>query len=107
MLKSYYKTDDLDIPLHNHILMLVSDIGFFDNLGDNLYRDVFGAVWDHTIDKDIGNITGSLIQEPSLKNYTFPNPLDKRLFADMESSIKAKPDMFRLFQIGFSLYERA
>lgn len=107
ILKSWFKTEDLDIPLYNHILMLGSDIGFFDNIGGDLYRDVFGAVWDRSIDKDIGNITGSLISEPSLKNYTFPNPLDKRFFSDIELSIKAKPDMFRLFQIGFSLYERA
>jgi len=106
-LKEYFKTDDLDLPLHNHILMLGSDIGFFDVVGENLYRDVFGAVWDRTIDKDIGNITGSIIPEPSLKNYTFPDPLDRRFFADIEPSIMAKPDMFRLFQIGFSLYERA
>ena len=107
LLKSYYNSDDLDIPLYNHILMLGSDIGFFDNLGGDMYRDVFGAVWDRSIDKDIGNITGSLISEPSLKNYTFPDPLDKRFFSDIEVSIKNKPDMFRLFQIGFSLYERA
>jgi uroporphyrinogen decarboxylase len=107
VLKSYYNTEDLDIPLYNHILMLGSDIGFFDVIGENLYRDVFGAVWDRSIDKDIGNITGSIISEPSLKNYTFPDPLDRRFFADIEPSIKAKPDMFRLFQIGFSLYERA
>ena len=50
ILKSYYKTDDLDIPLYNHILMLGSDIGFFDNIGGELYRDVFGAVWDRSID---------------------------------------------------------
>jgi uroporphyrinogen decarboxylase len=87
--------------------MLGSDIGFFDIIGENLYRDVFGAVWDRSIDKDIGNITGSIINEPSLKNYTFPDPLDRRFFSDIEPSIKAKPDMFRLFQIGFSLYERA
>jgi len=107
ILKSYFKTDDLDNILYNHILMLGSDIGFFDIVGKDLYRDVFGAVWDRSIDKDIGNITGSLISEPSLSNYTFPDPLDKRFFADIESSIKEKPDMFRLFQIGFSLYERA
>lgn len=107
ILKSYYRTDDLDIPLYNHILMLGSDIGFFDKIGDDLFRDVFGAVWDRSIDKDIGNITGSLITGPSMKDYKFPDPSDSRFFADIESSIKAKPDMFRLFQIGFSLYERA
>lgn len=107
ILKSYYKTEDLDIPLYNHILMLGSDIGFFDFIGDNCYRDVFGVVWDRSIDKDIGNIKGSRISEPILKNYTFPSPLDSRFFANIESSITTKPDMFRLFEIGFSLYERA
>jgi uroporphyrinogen decarboxylase len=107
MLTEHYKTDDLDSILYNHILMLGADIGFFDKIGDDLYRDVFGAVWDRSIDKDIGNITGSLISEPSLKSYTFPDPMDKRIFVDIGPSIEAHPDMFRLFEIGFSLYERA
>jgi uroporphyrinogen decarboxylase len=107
LLQDHYHMVDLDNILYNHILLLGNDYGFFDQVGDNLYRDVFGVVWDRSIDKDIGNIAGSLIDSPSLKNYTFPDPLDKRFFADIEPSIKAKPDMFRLFQIGFSLYERA
>ncbi len=107
ILREHYNSDDLDNILYNHILMLGNDIGFFDKIGDNLYRDVFGAVWDRSIDKDIGNITGNVICEPSMKNYTFPDPIDKRFFIDIEPSIKAKPDMFRLFEIGFSLYERA
>jgi uroporphyrinogen decarboxylase len=107
MLAEYYGTEDLDDILYNHVLMLGADIGFFDKIGINLYRDVFGAIWDRSIDKDIGNITGNIITEPSLKNYTFPDPLDKRIFSDIIPSIKAHPDMFRLFEIGFSLYERA
>jgi len=107
MLTDHFATEDLDKVLHNHILTLGADIGFFDQIGPNLYRDVFGAVWDRSIDKDIGNITGSLISEPSLKDYRFPDPRDKRYFADIESRIAASPDMFRLFEIGFSLYERA
>lgn len=107
LLTNHYDTDDLDNILYNHILMLGDDIGFFDQIGEDLYKDVFGAVWDRSIDKDIGNIVGSVICEPSLKDYTFPDPLDKRFFANIRPSIKAKPDMFRLFEIGFSLYERA
>ncbi len=107
MLMKHYRTDDLDIVLNNHLLMLGDEIGFFDYIGHNCYRDVFGAVWDRSIDKDIGNIKGSLITEPSLRNYQFPDPVDKRYFVDVESSIKRKPDMFRVYEIGFSLYERA
>jgi uroporphyrinogen decarboxylase len=107
LLQDHYNMEDLDNILYNHILLLGNDYGFFDQVGENLFRDVFGVVWDRSIDKDIGNISGSLIDSPSLKNYSFPDPLDKRFYADIEESIKAKPDMFRLFQIGFSLYERA
>ena len=107
MLQKHYGVDDLDGVLGNHILQLGSDIGFFDYLGDDRYRDVFRVVWDRNIDKDIGNVTGCVLSEPTLNGYQFPNPLDQRFYANIESEIKAKPEMFRVFQIGFSLYERA
>ena len=107
MLQKYFGIDDLDAVIGNHILQLGSDIGFFDDLGDNRFQDVFGVVWDRSIDKDIGDAKGIVLPEPTLKNYTFPNPLDPRFFANIEPEIARKPDMFRVFQIGFSLYERA
>jgi uroporphyrinogen decarboxylase len=107
MLMKHFRTDDLDMALDNHLLMLGDDIGFFDYIGNNCYRDVFGAVWDRSIDKDIGNISGGIIAKPSLGSYQFPDPIDKRYFIDAEPSIKLKPDMFRVYEIGFSLYERA
>ncbi len=107
LLQHHYKSTDLDDVLQNHILTLGADIGFFDQIGEDLYRDVFGAVWDRSIDKDIGNVTGCVISEPTMKGYTFPDPRDKRYFADIEERVKIHPDMFRLFEIGFSLYERA
>ena len=107
LLLDHYNVDDLDNVLYNHFLLLGNDYGFFDKIGDDLYKDVFGVVWDRSIDKDIGNIAGSLIDPDNFKYYKFPDPLDYRFFADIEKSIEAKPDMFRLFQIGFSLYERA
>ena len=106
-LQKYFEVDDLDIPLGNHILNLGNDYGFFDDLGNNLFRDVFKVVWDRSIDKDIGDVTGCVLSEPTLKNYSFPNPRDPRIFDNIESEIEKKPDLFRCFAIGFSLYERA
>lgn len=106
-LEEYYGVKDLDVVLGNHILQLGSDIGFFEHLGGDLYQDVFKVVWDRSIDKDIGDVKSIVLPEPTLEGYTFPNPLDPRFFANIESEIAAKPDMFRCFQIGFSLYERA
>ncbi len=107
MLKEHYGVDDLDPVLGNHILQLGSDIGFFEQIAPDMYQDVFKVVWDRSIDKDIGDATGIVLPEPTLEGYEFPNPLDPRFFANIESECTKKPDMFRVFQIGFSLYERA
>jgi uroporphyrinogen decarboxylase len=107
MLQQHYDENDLDKLLDNHILQLGSDIGFFEDIGNEQFRDVFGAVWDRSIDKDIGNVSNPIINEPSLKGYVFPDPLDPHFFEDIDEKINDKPGLFRVFQIGFSLYERA
>jgi uroporphyrinogen decarboxylase len=106
-LQSHYGSVDWDDALQYHLLKLGSDIGFFTDLGENHLRDVFGVVWDRSIDKDIGNVEGCVLSEPTLKHYAFPDPLDGRFFADIPGRIARYPDRFRVFQIGFSLYERA
>jgi len=107
MLRKYYGVSDLDLVLGNHFLQLGADVGFFDQIGENLFQDVFKVVWDRSIDKDIGNIADCILAEPTLTGYTFPSPVDLRYFANIESEIALKPDLFRIFEIGFSLYERA
>ncbi len=107
VLQKHYGVEDLDPVLGNHIINLGDDYGFFDHLGGDLWRDVFGVVWDRSIDKDIGDVKGSVIAEPTMQGYTFPDPCDERIFKNVNSDIASKPDMFRVFQIGFSLYERA
>ncbi|BAX78699.1 uroporphyrinogen decarboxylase family protein [Labilibaculum antarcticum] len=107
ILQDYYKEEDLDIPLGNHILNLGSDIGFFDEVAPNMFKDVFNVVWDRSVDKDIGMPVEVLIKEPSMEGVYFPNPHDPRFYSNIEPEIAKKPDLFRVFQIGFSLYERA
>ena len=106
-LQEHYGCPDLEVPLQNHLLKLGSDIGFFTDLGGDRYQDVFGVVWDRTIDKDIGNVEGCVLAEPTLAGYDLPDPLDRRFFEDIPRRIEQFPDRFRVFQIGFSLYERA
>jgi len=106
-LQRYYGASDLEDILQNHLLKLGSDIGFFKDIGNQHVQDVFGVVWDRTIDKDIGNVEGCVLAQPTLKGYTFPDPSDHRFFADIPQRIRRYGDRFRLFQIGFSLYERA
>ncbi|HSB65206.1 MAG TPA: uroporphyrinogen decarboxylase family protein [Anaerolineales bacterium] len=106
-LQAHFAPAELEIALDNHLLKLGSDIGFFTHLGQDRYRDMFGVIWDRSIDKDIGNVVGCVLPKPTLEGYTFPNPLDERFFLDMPTRIAQFSDRFRIFQIGFSLYERA
>ncbi len=106
-LQAYFGGDDLETPLQNHLLRLGSDMGFFTDLGNHRVRDVFGVVWDRSVDHDIGNVDGCVLAAPSLTGYEFPDPRAPRFFADIPAKIARFPHRFRVFQIGFSLYERA
>ena len=106
-LQQYYECDDLEGPVENHFLKLGRDIGLFTDLGNDRVQDMFGVIWNRSVDKDIGNVEGCLLPEPTLAGYDFPDPLDRRLFEDIPQKISQFPDRFRVFQVGFSLYERA
>jgi uroporphyrinogen decarboxylase len=106
-LAEHFGDQDMDEVLQNHILVLGSEIGFFEEIGPNLVRDVFGVVWDRSIDRDIGNVRGCVLPEPSLAGYEFPDPLDRRFFEDIPDKIEHYGDRFRVYSIGFSLFERA
>jgi uroporphyrinogen decarboxylase len=106
-LQEHYGDVELEDVLQNHFLDLGNGIGFFDELGDQRFRDVFGVVWDRTIDRDIGNVENCVLPEPTLEGYAFPNPLDARFFADIPERLARYGDRFRVYLLGFSLYERA
>ncbi len=106
-LQEHFGVSDLEPILGNHLLGLGNGIGFFEELENDHFQDVFGVVWDRTIDKDIGNVVNQVLPQPNLRGYTFPNPLDERCFADIPDKIARYGDRYRVFQIGFSLYERA
>jgi uroporphyrinogen decarboxylase len=106
-LQQHFGVQDLEQVLQNHLLKLGNDIGFFTDLDRDRVQDVFGVIWDRSVDKDIGIVEGCVLPEPTLKNYTFPDPLDPRFFDTIPDRIAASPDRYRVFQIGFSLYERA
>lgn len=106
-LRAHFGTVDLEVALQNHIVKLGSDIGFFETIGPDRVQDVFGVVWNRRIDKDIGMVEGRSLPEPTLAGFKWPNPCDSRFFADIPAKLDAYGDRFRVFQIGFSLFERA
>jgi len=106
-LVAHFGRDKLGDVFRNHIVGLGNEIGFFRDVGGGCVQDVFGVVWDRSVDRDIGNVKGCVLPKPTLRGYTFPDPLDERLFRDIPDKIERRGDRLRVFQIGFSLYERA
>jgi uroporphyrinogen decarboxylase len=104
-LHEHYGTDDLDGMLQNHIVGLGGSN--IEDIGNDCVRDVFGVVWDRSIDKDIGNVTGLVLPEPTLSGYEFPNPVDDIHFGGIPEALDQFGHRYRVYSIGFSLYERA
>ena len=106
-LQKHYGQENLDDILQNHLLGLGSGIGYFEELENCRYRDVFGVVWDRSEDKDIGIVDGLVLPEPSLANYQLPDPGNPIFHQHIPDAIEAQPDLYRIYSIGFSLFERA
>lgn len=99
--------EEAERVIDNHILELGSAIGFFENLPDARVRDLFGVVWNRSVDKDIGMVEGLVLPEPTVRDLQLPDPRNPRFFADIPAKTMRYPDRFRVFYIGFSLFERA
>lgn len=59
LLSDHYGVSDLEEVLDNHLLKLGNGIGFFNELPDEQFQDVFGVVWDRSVDKDIGIVSST------------------------------------------------
>jgi uroporphyrinogen decarboxylase len=97
---------DIEELVDNHFMKLGQSSGFKMDMGNGRKKDIFGTVWDMTYEKDIGNVEGLVLPEPTLEGYEFPDPEDPILYEGMEEKISANPEKFILYSIGFSLYER-
>jgi len=78
----------------------------FTKLDDHRTRDMFGAVWLLDQEGDFGVVENCLLSEPDFNNYTFPEP-DEKLIREKCERLEKQTDKFRMYIIGFSMYERA
>jgi uroporphyrinogen decarboxylase len=104
-LVAHYGREGLSKALNNHFVSVGA--GYMEDIGDGRMRDIFGVVWNRSVDKDIGVIEGRVLPEPTLAGYSFPDPCAARFYSGMEQTIAANSDRFRVFNVGFSLFERA
>ena len=98
---------DLEAQVGNHMLMFKRSTGSFAPVGEHLVRDMFGVIWDRSMDADIGFPVGLVLPEPTLAGLALPDPLDPRFYLGWDDQVATAGDRFRVFSIGFSLYERA
>jgi uroporphyrinogen decarboxylase len=107
-LKAHLGTEDLSEFLDNHFVTVGSEIGRFEPVGENHVRDLYGVVWDRTVDKDIGTPCDWPIKQPGdLDRYTWPDAEDESWYAEIPETLAAHPGRFSRYGLGFSLYERA
>ena len=81
--------------------------GAFRDLGNDRFKDIFGVVWNRTVDKDIGVVENKLLPKPSLAGLDFPDPDDEAIYANVDRLSQQHAHRFREAVIGFSLHERA
>lgn len=105
-LQEHFGCTDIEPILDNHLIFAGNSVPQ-EKVGEDLFRDTFGVTWDKSRDKDIGIIRGCVIPQPDMRLYEFPNPIAERFFEDIPEKIKKNGDCFRVFPIGFSLFERA
>ena len=79
----------------------------FEQVGPDLYQDIFGVVWDRSRDKSIGVVKEYQIKDGSLRGYRFPDPKTISFPLQPGKFAQRAPEHFRTFDIGFSMFERA
>ena len=106
-LDAHYGKGNLDRVLGHHFLSLGTGVGSMEDVGGGRVRDIFGVVWNRSVDRDIGVVEGRVLPEPSLAGLRLPDPCAERFFQDIPAAIARRPDLFRSYNVGFSLFERA
>ena len=105
-LEANFKVSDLAPILHNHFLPLQNTVNSYTDIGNGCFLDSFGVIWDRSIDRDIGTVKNCVFSEPSLKGYQFPS-VSEAHYSHIYGRIETDGDLFRIFYLGFSLFERA
>lgn len=108
-LKKYLGKEDLTDWIDSHFAGFGREYGrFFPADRPGHVRDIYGVLWDRTVDKDIGTPVEWPIRRPEdLNSYRWPDPADECWYAGIAEGVRRKSHLFRRYELGFSLYERA
>ncbi|MHC4983435.1 MAG: uroporphyrinogen decarboxylase family protein [Planctomycetota bacterium] len=107
-LREYLGVEDLRDFLEPHFLGVGAGGLRATPIDDNHVKDIYGVIWDRTVDKDIGTPVDWPIKRPEdLARYEWPDAADDAWFDRAAGAVAARPDLFSRYSIGFSLFERA
>jgi len=107
-LQRHLGTNELEGFVDSHFLDLAAETGPIERIDENHVRDIYGVLWDQTVDKDIGVPCDWPIKRPrDLGGYEWPDANNDEWYAGIAPRIASRPDTFNRYLLGFSLYERA
>ncbi len=101
---SYFQDENFFAKTGSHLAQERNES--FTALSPVKFKDMFGVVWNRKYEGDIGVVEDYLLKEPSLGSYKFPYP-DEKLIREKCERLEKEQDKFRMYIIGFSLFERA
>ena len=92
----------------NHIELLWSEGGQWQELSPGVWRNCFGVVHDKTgVEKDIGTIGAPPLPRPVLDGFAFPSVDVPLLRGQLERFTRNGRDTCKFLAIGFAYYDRA
>ncbi len=75
-------------------------------LSEKKFEDMYSVVWNRTQEGDFGVVDSYRLKDPSFDGYTMPVP-DEALIREKCERLQRAREQFRMYIIGFSLFERA
>lgn len=107
LVEHFGSAEAMDRVMQNHFVEVRNRFGPHETDTPGFFLDAWGALWDRTLDRDIGNVANKVLPEPTLRGYAPPDPLDPRIYAPIAGAFAAHPDCFRVFRMSMTLWERA
>jgi Uroporphyrinogen-III decarboxylase len=78
----------------------------FVTLSPTRFQDMFGVVWNREQEGDFGIVQDYILTDAEFGDYIFPKP-DEKIIREKCERLQKQKDKFRMYIIGFSLFERA
>lgn len=103
-LVEYYKDEDFFEKTGSHLAQERNES--FTVLSPTKFKDMFGVTWNREQEGDFGIVQDYRLTDAEFGDYVFPKP-DEKLIREKCERLQKQKDKFRMYIIGFSLFERA